>query len=55
MQTLEALGTGFRRGLVTISKQVGKITLVPEDNIALPVTPILTFPIKGEGTFEIVS
>ena len=52
---------GFRDGhdqrpvLETISKRAVKFAVVPGGDISLVVTPILIFPHRGEGTFEIVS
>ena len=37
--------------LETISKLVAKITVVRKDDIALRVTPILTFPHQGGRDF----
>ena len=40
-----------RKDLETISKLVAKITVVRKDDIALRVTPILTFPHQGGRDF----
>ena len=43
------------RNLGTTSKRAVKFAVVPGGDISLVVTPILTFPHRGEGTIEIVS